>query len=220
MRYSTAALLGLFVVMAVVGSAALIQDPNDIQIGYHPTSLSTTTSSTNPSTNLELKLSLNATSIPIADSVNVSLSEYNTLGALNNVTVANNWPIRGLNDGGGCGILNLPIGFAVFQGYYTGYNISSASSLELASPGLRSCPGIFSEIYSYAFHPHNSTADIYASCSPDLCRTEGITSGLAVRGDWSNGLLGASFNVLSPGVYTVVAGDERGTAAYLYFVVE
>jgi len=212
-------LLGVLAVIAVVGSAALIQDPNNIRIGYHPSSLSTGASTTGKSDNLELQLSLNASSIRTGEAVNISLAEYNTLSTANNVTASNDWPVPGLTDGG-CGTVNDPIGFEVFYGYYTPSNISAARSLELFSPGLRSCPMILSGISSYGFHPHSSRADVYGSCSSGLCFAAEVSSGVVVRGYWSGGfLMGSSFHALSSGVYTVVGGDEWGAAAYLYFVV-
>ena len=217
MRSSGLVLLGVLVAIAVLGSIALIQDPNNVQIGYHPSLLSTTTSSTNPSNDLELKMSLNATSIPKGGAVNISVAEYNTLTVVNNVTTSTNWPVTGLSDGP-CGTLNEPIGFEVFGGYYTVSNISSAKSLELYSPGFYSCPMILSGISSYRFSPHNSTAAIYGSCGSSLCFTNEISSGVVVRGHWGSGI-GSSFNTLAPDVYTVVAGDEWGTLTFLYFIV-
>ena len=220
MRPSMLVLLGVLIAIAVLGSIALILDPNNnVQIGYHPSLMNTSASPTNPSNGLELTLSLNATSIQKGDAVNVSLAEYNTLAAMNNVTTSTDWPVTGLSDGA-CGTLNKPMGFEVFSGYYTASNVSSTKSLELYSPGPRSCPAILSEINAYGFHALSSIANTYGSCNPQLCYTREISSGAVVRGDWESVfLIGSSFHVLAPGVYTVVAGDEWGTLAFLYFIV-
>lgn len=219
MSLSSVVFIGALVAIAAAGSMAFIQDPNNIQIGYHPSSMNTIASSTNTSDGLELKLSLNATSVRSGDAVNISLAEYNTLAVVNNVTASSDWPILGLTDGA-CGTLNNPIGFEVFYGYYTDSNISSATPLELYPPGLRSCPMILSGIDSYVFQPGSSEADVYGSCSPGLCFAKEISSGGVVRGYWGSGFLtGSTYQALSLGVYSVAAGDEWGSLTILYFVV-
>ena len=219
MPSSALLLLGLFVAIAALGSAAFVQDPNNTQVGFHPNTMSNSVASINPSNGLKLELSMNATKIQAGQGLNVSISEYNTQAEANNVTASNGWPIADLSDGP-CGTLNYPIGFAVFQGYYTGSNISSAKSLQLYAPGVYFCPMILTGIKSYGFGAHSSTAVVYGSCTPGPCFASEISTGAVVSEYWAmDGLTGTTSHNLSAGVYTVAAGDEWGEMALLYFIV-
>lgn len=173
----------------------------------------------NDESGLQLRLSLNATSITRGEWVRISIEEYNTLLEVNNVTSARDWAVSYLTVGP-CGVLNSPMGFAILSGRYTNSNISSAKQLELYQPGMYSCPAMLSDIRSYAFLPMNSTASVYGSCSPSLCFSAEMNSTGTTRGYWGTSLLGSSsFQTFSPGIYTVVAGDEWSGIVFAYFTV-
>lgn len=179
-----------------------------------------TSSTTSESVNgLLLSLSLNATTFQPGQEILVVIDEQNTLATVNNVSTSNSWPLKGLSLGP-CGTLNYPIGVAIFQGYYTSSNVSSATPLQLYKPGTYHCPMILSEINAYAFQPSSDIASAYGSCDPNPCLTDfEISSEITVTGYWLNGQEAAPSN-FTPGVYTVVAGDEWGALAVLHFVVQ
>jgi hypothetical protein len=202
----------------VIVSMAFVLDPNNAPVAYRPPSLLGTSAVTNPADHLELRLTLNATSIRSGQAVNISISEFNPQPQPNNVTASDDWPIEGLSLGP-CGTINLPIGLELFSGYYDASNVSSARALQLDSPGIYNCPMMMS-VDSYSFHPSSSAADVYGSCTPGFCFTMDVSSASSVSGYWGSGSSQAgNFHRLSPGTYTVAAGDEWGALTILHFVV-
>ena len=179
---STKAAAAVFLAIAVVASIVFAQDPNNPTNGYIPKSFETSASSTNSATGLMLGLSLNATTIRSGQTVNFSASEYNTLDVTNNVTASNSWPLNGLSLGV-CGTVNQPFGMAVFKGYYSKSNISSAERLLPYQPyRLTSCPMILSEISQYSFYAHSSKAQIWGSCNPEPCQVRVASGTTAMNG--------------------------------------
>jgi len=219
MSPSSVAFICLLSAVIVIGSMAFVLDPNNTAVAYLPSSLLPTSSVTNPANHLELRLALNTTSIRSGQAVNISMSEFNPLSQPNNVTALRAWPIEGLSLGP-CGTTNYPMGMEVFSGYYTASNVSSARSLPLDPPGIYNCPMILSSVGSYSFHPLSSEADVYGSCTAGPCLTLNVTSATLVSGYWASGFLtNGTFRALSPGTYTIAAGDEWGTLALLYITV-
>ncbi len=222
MASAAAVAIVAFIAIAVVASIVFAQDPNNPTYGYVPKPLKTSASSTDSATGLTLGLSLSATTITGGQTLNVSASEYNAQPAMNNVTASSDWPLQGLSLGL-CGTVNQPFGMAVFRGHYTRSNVSSAKALLLYQPyGVTSCPMILSEISQYSFYPHNSTAQIWGSCTPGPCQVLKVSSSSQTSGFWNAiPLVGSSYHsTFPPGVYTVAAGDEWGQLALLYFVVK
>ncbi len=171
---------------------------------------------------LMLSLSLNSTTFQPGQEVSVVIDEQNTLATENNVSASNSWPLRGLSLGP-CGTLNYPFGVAIFQGNYTSSNVSSAMPLQLYNPeGIYSCPALFL-VNSYSFNPLSDTASVFGGCgssNPNPCLTDfKISSEITVTGYWSNDQESVLGN-FTPGVYTVVGGDEWGSLAVLHFVVQ
>jgi hypothetical protein len=168
---------------------------------------------------LILSLALNSTTFQPGQEISVVIDEQNTLATVNNVFASNSWPLRGLSVGP-CGTLNYPFGVAIFQGYYTSSNVSSAKQLQLYKPGIYFCPTMLAEINAYAFQPSSDNASVFGSCNPNPCINDfKIESEVTVTGYWLNGQE-ATFGNFTPGVYTVVGGDEWGALAVLHFVVQ
>jgi len=222
MTLSSAVFIGGLLAMVVVGSVAFIQDPNNAQTPYRPRDLTSSASLTNPSTNLELMVSLNATSIRPVEAVNVTIREFNTLGRSNNVSRSSSWPLGSYGQSfgiGPCGSLNDPMGIAVFRGYFVASNVSSAKSLDLYAIEPYFCPVIL-PVTSYYFAPLSSSADIQGACVPLGCLTTTVSASVNVSGFWeSSNVVGGTFHDLPPGTYTVAAGDEWGSLLLLHFVV-
>jgi hypothetical protein len=220
MRSIAVAVAGLLVV-AVIASIVFVQDPNNPSYGYVPKSLESNTSSTNPSTELMLRLSLNATTIKSGQTLNITASEYNTLPTMDNISAASDWPRNGLSVSP-CGTLNSPFGMAIFRGYLTGLNVSSAKPLDLYEPyGVVMCPAILSQISAYSYYPHSSIAEIWGGCTPGPCPIQAVPESNTMSGYWNAiPTIDLGYHILFPqGVYTVVAGDEWGQVAILHFIV-
>ena len=191
-----------------------------------PTPPPNTSSATSESVNgLMLSLSLNSTIFQPGQEISVVIDEWNTLATANKVSASNSWPLRGLSVGP-CGTLNYPFGVAIFQGNYTSSNVPSATPLQLWLPVP--CPIDFPVGY-YSFDPLSDTASVFCITAggfgggePNPCLTDfKVSSEITVTGywTWNNGQQPTSGN-FTPGVYTVVGGDEWGALAALHFVVQ
>lgn len=164
---------------------------------------------TNSTNGLELSMTLSSNTYAPGETIPINLTEINTLNVANNVSSASDWAIDGLALGG-CGTLNFPFGIRIFQGYYDGNNISSASnqsSVQFYAPGVYSCPAIFN-ITQYAFQP-----------SSDVAGSLPMSTVVNVQGSWTGGASGSTLHVLPDGVYTVVGGDEWGNLVIVHFTV-
>ena len=178
-------------------------------------STSTSSTSTGESSGLQLRLSLNATSVKPGGAIEITASEYNTLSTQVNITKASDWAVQGLSLGPCAteGYSNYPFGVAVFQGRYTQANVSQGKPLEIY--GVVACPMLLRYVTGYLFEPMNDSAVILPSS--DSYQT--LMSGdVTVSGTYA-GLPSNAVQPLAPGTYTVVAGDEWGAVETLQFTV-
>jgi len=209
--------LAIALVAVLVLGLALIELPRSNQVSSS-FALTSTASSASPDS-LALKLLLNATSISSGHAISIGIDEQNTLPRTNNVSSAKSWRLNGLGTGP-CGPLNAPLGIGIMKGYYADNNASAGALLDLYQPGQYNCPMILSGIGAYVFQPSSDMASVIGSCDPNPCLTLNMSSTVSSKGYWSSNLLqGATFSNFSPGVYTVVAGDEWGTLVLLHFIV-
>ncbi len=209
--FAGVAILAILVVGAAVAFVPL--NPTTTQASSSTTVTSST--STGSANHLILHLVLNTSIVSEGRSVSLTVVEWNSLDAQNDVQAAQAWPIRGLGVGP-CGMLNYPFGFEVLSGYYnssTGFN--SAQKVELYGPGPYFCPMILSNISSYSFYALSDRAHVMGSCEQNPCLTEEMNTTAEVGGNWN----GSSMVPLPPGVYTVVAGDEWGALLFGHFDV-
>jgi hypothetical protein len=187
-----------------------------------PISTFTTNTSFKSVNGLMLSLSLNATTFQPGQEISVVIDEQNTLPTGNNVSASNNWPLNGLSLDSPCGPLDYPFGIAVFQGYYTSLNVSSATPLQIYNPGIVTSCGFPPAVSSYSFAPLSDTANVFIIGDPNPSLTDfKVSSEITVTGywTWTHGQEPTLGN-FTPGVYTVVGGDEWGTLAVLHFVVQ
>jgi hypothetical protein len=91
----------------------------------------TTTTSVQSENGLQLRVSVNATSLTSGEELQINASEYNTLATTNDISAAPNWGINGLATGACPNISDLPFGVALFQGRYAAQNISKAAPLNI-----------------------------------------------------------------------------------------
>jgi len=187
-------------------------------------SLPNTASVVNTALGLRFSLSLNRSSLASGEFVVVQVSDQNILSTSNRLNQSNDWRAKGLGVGP-CGALaewHPPIGLAIFRGYYTVSNLWLANGLTLYGPGLYHCPLIRGDMSSYVFAPNNDSAEFYGPCNLSPCFTTPMLLSRSFTGFWSGAPYFSptgTFHTFSPGVYTVVGGDEWGDIAVLHFVV-
>jgi hypothetical protein len=212
--------------ITLIGLPACGESTKTTPTATPPISTFTTNTSFKSVNGLMLSLSLNATTFQPGQEISVVIDEQNTLPTGNNVSASNNWPLNGLSLGSTCETYNYPMGVAIFQGYYTSSNVSSATPLQLYNPGISyHCPVMLAVGY-YSFAPLSDIASVfYATAdgfgggpSPYLTDFK-VSSEIKVTGCWTNGQEPTLGN-FTPGIYTVVGGDEWGTLAVLHFVVQ
>jgi hypothetical protein len=194
-------------------SSSLSSSSSSPSTGATTTGISVTTASASTVTSsepndLQLQLRTNATDLQHGGGVEISVSEYNTARAVENVSAANDWPLMGLSDGA-CGHMAYPFGVAVFQGYYTAGNVSSGQPLQIHP--VVPCPMLIRLVTGYLFSPLNDSAVILPGSS-------NATTLMAVNVT-AIGTFNDSLTPFSPGTYTVAAGDEWGGLTVLHFSV-
>jgi hypothetical protein len=187
-------------------------------IGQPGTTSTTTTSKapplsgenlTTPSVQgLELMVSTNATEVPFGDSVQVDLSEFNSLSVANNVSAAHDWPTSVAL--GPCeNIYVQPFGIAVYTGHVNAQNLSQGEQVSIFPD--TACPQFIRLVTGYEFQPASDLAVVLpgsgATPSP-LVGSVNVGMSYSPQGQ-----------PLPLGSYTIVAADEWGTLAFAYFTV-
>ena len=158
--------------------------------------------------------------------MNVSIA--NVLPKLNNVSEGFDWPsnVNWSYVDWVCPYTDLWGGFAVFSGHYTPRNLSLSNShgLYLFPPGVSfSCP--IRTFPVYLFQPSSDFVNVSLTTPPDYDMGFPLSDSWAPTGYYTTaqGYV-TSNNILPPppfpaGTYTIVAGDEWGQMAMLYFTV-
>jgi hypothetical protein len=195
--------------MSFVIVAVLIAGCAQTTTGTTSATLTTTVQSVN---GLRLQVTVNAATLTPGEPLQINISEYNTLSTNNNVAAATNWGVHGLTIGACPNINALPFGVAVFQGHYDARNISQG--IPLALFGAVPCPQLIRLITGYDFLPDSSNAAIMPG--GDLASPTPMSATETVKGTYAKGI---QLTPLTSGMYTVVAGDEWGTLAFLYINV-
>jgi hypothetical protein len=172
-----------------------------------------TTATAQSSNGLQLRASVNVTSLTSGEALQVSVSEYNTLAITNNVTAEKSWGVNGLFLGACPNVYVQPFGVALFQGRYTAQNVSQATPLSIFAPAA--CPMYVRLITGYVFLPQSINAAVLPG--GDLTTGTPMSANITVNGVYTEGTQSYPLN---PGLYTVVAGDEWGTLEFLYISVE
>jgi hypothetical protein len=166
---------------------------------------------------LNLSIAVNTTLLQSGQGIEITINETNTLDALNTVSATTGWQSTPQLSLGPCGVGDYPMGLAICQGYYTPSSISSAEPLYIYAPGTFACPMLIRLITSYTFQPLSNMASI---SPPSNSFFMPMNSSFAANGYWTGNLKGQTeFSNFSPGIYTVVGGDEWGQLVLLHFVV-
>lgn len=208
----------VLLVITLIGLPACGESTKTTPTATPPISTFTTNTSSKSANGLMLSLSLNATTFQPGQEISVVIDEQNTLATENNVTASYSWPLEGLSLGNPC--KTYPMGMAIFQGYYTSSNVSSATPLRIYSPSNVTSCGFPPAVSYYSFAPLSDIANVFiiGDLNPSLTDFK-IRSEITVTGYWLNSQE-TTPNNFTPGVYTVVGGDEWGALAVLHFVVQ
>jgi len=139
----------------------------------------------------------------------------------NNIHTANAWPVQALSVGP-CGTLNYPFGISILQGYYETKSVAAITPLRLFNPNARyNCPMILAGIVSYDFQSESEVATIHTCYASEPWYSINMTAEVTSAGFWTvtHGHPTWTFSNFTPGIYTVVGGDEWGALVTLHFTV-
>jgi hypothetical protein len=150
----------------------------------------------------------------------VNISIFNPMPYNVTVAAAQDWPVNGLALGP-CGTGNYPMGIAVYRGYYTASNISSAGTpLELYEPGVYACPMILLLIRNYTFPAYGAVGQNWTYNNGTInTGTYSLSYFMNITGYYGKTsiLSGNSFSYFLTGPYTVVGASEWGQMVILHF---
>jgi hypothetical protein len=196
----------------------------------------TTIGTSGPAPGLELRLTVNATTLRVGQSLNVGVSLFNGLSSLNSIPASHDWAFQGVPAvfWPPC-YLNALVQAAVVSGNYTMQGLQSVAN---ATIGYNCAEG--GGVESLTFQPESSLANITATSTfsygtfqagPDNLSLNFTTGGYWDLLNFSK-LLNPPFigdqylpnppvaTTFAPGVYTIAVEDEWGQAAILHFTVE
>jgi hypothetical protein len=168
---------------------------------------------------LSLTLSLNSTTYHPGEQISVTIDEKNTLPTENNISGADEWPVQGLKLHF-CGTFNYPFGISILQGYHDAKSVVAVAPLQLFDPNaVYLCPAILADVYyEYDFQPWSDIAAIYTDYDSEPWSIN-MTARVTSAGFWTGSRPNATFNNFTPGIYTVVGGDEWGALVILHFTI-
>ncbi|MDA4131553.1 MAG: hypothetical protein OK454_00305 [Thaumarchaeota archaeon] len=203
-------LAGTFFVVMQLGAASSTESQSSTSVG-------TSESYLNASQNLQLRLSVNASSTGGSQgnvTVSIRVDEYNTLATANNVSKATQWGLDGLSLGA-CGTQVYPFGVALYSGTYTAANVSKAEPLQIYP--VVPCPMLLRLITAYLFQPASDLAVVLPS-GPNATATP-MSANVTATAVYMTGSPSSSPSPLGPGTYTVAAGDEWGSVVVTHLTV-
>jgi hypothetical protein len=203
-------LAGTFLVVMQLGASTTTESQSSTSVG-------TGGSYVNAPQNLQLRLSVNASSTGGSHgnmTVSIRVDEYNTLATANNVSKATQWGLDGLSLGA-CGTQIYPFGVALYSGTYTAANVSKAEPLQIYP--VVPCPMLIRLITAYLFQPTSDLAVVLPS-GPNATATP-MSANVTATAVYAIGAPSSSPSPLGPGTYTVAAGDEWGSVVVTHFTV-
>jgi hypothetical protein len=184
---------------------------------YTPVTLGQYSSAAISRYGLSLTISLNSTTYHPGEQVCVNIQGKNILPTENEVRAARNWPVHGLTLTP-CGRLYYPFGISILQGYYDSGNVTGATPLQIFDPNvIRTCP-LMEVVVSYDFQPWSDSANVYTAYEL-MPWSVNMTTEVKPAGFWTGSYPNATASNFTPGMYTVVGGDEWGTLVILHFTV-
>jgi hypothetical protein len=168
---------------------------------------------------LSLSLALDAKTYKPGDTINMVVSEWNTLSKTNDVPVSDKWPIPGLSVDI-CGTRSFPFGVAILRGDYSAGNVETATPLILYNPNgiVQGCLPPVLDVTAFHFKPLSDIATLDGTVI-DQSATFEMSTEISVWSYWMGSPPNAVSQNLEPGIYTVVAGDEWGALVVLHFTI-
>lgn len=159
---------------------------------------------------LQLQLSINTVQVPTGGTIQVNVTELNTLDQENNVSRSSDYSVPVALSS--CPNTNVqPFGIALYKGYYTAQNLSLGSQVPIFPPTV--CPMYERLVTGYLFQPRSDLAVVLpGSGVTPMTASVDVGNGTAVGGGPQPSL--------DPGTYTLVAADEWGGFAILYFQIQ
>ena len=175
-------------------------------------------SATSQSANgLSLSIFLDATTYHPGREVLIVIDVRNILSKANLIPASSDWSYNDL--GLGQCDLGSPYGIAIFQGNYTSSDFSTATPLSLYDYNLTvPCPTSI-PISSYDFEPLSDIATASSSFASIPNSSYAINTELTEASYWTGNIPNATKHNFTPGVYSVVAGDEWGALVMVHFTV-
>ena len=223
-KFRLGIMISVFVTLAALICAGILlsSSPEPTPTAtYTPITLDQYSSTVISKYGLSLTLSLNSTTYHPGDQISVTIHEKNTLARENNIPVANAWPVQGLNLLSPCGPLPYPFGISILQGYYDAKSVAAIAPLQFFDPNAMLFLVCLSmSPVSYDFQPWSDIAAIYTSYDSEPWSMN-MTTKVTSAGFWTvtHGHPTWTFSNFTPGIYTVVGGDEWGALVILHFTI-
>ncbi len=170
---------------------------------------------------LVLSLSVNTTSVRSNGSFSYALSLVNPTSKIVNISKSDQWYMPGLLSPWPCASSPGPFGFAVFRGYYTFQNVTTAKNV-LQQAFIIGCTytgvsPINATFYAMAPHSTFTSQDVYQSSQIYAINGTSIPVSTTIAPNASEFV--NSLRSDRSAVYTMVVGDEWGGFALLHFSV-
>lgn len=210
--------LTIVIVGAGIGAAAYIYQANTTT-PIVPSTQSTTTPAVNDTSSVSLVNGLQL-NLGVSTTTTLSVSLSNTLATTLNLT-----PGTMSLSLGPCS--QLPLGVAIYSGYYNAGNISMASPLDLYQPGAYNCPAMFA-VSGWSFAPMSDSVTLVSqqptgsgnTTTPEDMWTQPVATNIQLTGYWTVQSNNSSvFHAFPPGTYTALAEDEWGNTKILTFLM-
>jgi len=181
-------------------------------------------SATNSTLGLSLTLSMNSTMIHPGEAIKVSVSLFNVLPKVNNLSGASNWKLDAFTNTSYPHSLGIacfsPANILVFKGFYDNANVSSMTNpLQVGYIPSNSC---LNTNYSlYLFQPNSPYAKVSVTNPPQYDTTLFMSASHSIFGYCNYASDGSSVCLrgFPAGTYTIVAGDEWSQIVLLHFEV-
>jgi hypothetical protein len=168
---------------------------------------------------LSLSLSLNSTTYHSGEQISVTIDERNILAVENNIRAANEWPVQGVVPINSCDLPPYPFRISILQGYYDAKSVASIPPLQLIDPNVAPFCPMKGGIISYDFQPGSDVAAIYTTRGSEPSWSINMTAKVTSAGFWTSSHPNATFSSFTPGIYTIVGGDEWGALVTLHFTI-
>lgn len=206
----------LFVLVTIIIAAGCSSHTHETATSEPPGINSASSQSAN---GLSLSLSLDAKTYKPGGTINMVVSEWNTLKKTNKLPVSDKWPVPGLSVDI-CGTLSFPFGVAILRGDYSAGNVETAMPLILYNPSgiVQGCLPPVLDVTAFHFKPLSDIATLDGTVI-DQTATFEMSTEVSVWSYWVGSPPNAVSQNLEPGVYTVVAGDEWGALVVLHFTI-